>query len=41
MIADVVAYRDPYGPYLSEVTEEDADQHADCEGRVGQNIVVL
>lgn len=41
MSRDVVAYRDISGPYESEITEQDADDHADCDSRVGETIIVI
>lgn len=41
MCRDCVAYRDMTGPYTQTITEQDADDHGDCEGRVGEEIVVI
>jgi hypothetical protein len=41
MSRDVVAYRDVCGPYETEICEQDADDHADCEGRINERIVAL
>jgi hypothetical protein len=30
-----------YGPYYLRIEKEDAEASADCEGRVGENIVVV
>ena len=41
MSRDCVAYRELSGPYTTEITKQDCDDHGDCEGREGEVIVVL
>ena len=41
MVKDVVGCRELLGPYEYEITEEDSNDHADCENREGEWIVVL
>lgn len=41
MLRDVVAYADVSFVSMRVITEDDADNHADCEGRVGERIAVI
>lgn len=41
MTRDVIAYRELIGPVYRTVTHEDAENHADCEGLIGQVIVLI
>lgn len=41
MSRDVVAYRELVGPYETQISRDDADNHADCEGREGEIVVVI
>jgi hypothetical protein len=41
MRRDVVAYAELSHVFEVCISAQDADDHADCEGRVGENIVVI
>jgi hypothetical protein len=41
MVVDQIGPQIVSGPYLSTITEQNADDCGDCEGRVGEQIVIL
>lgn len=41
MARDVVAYRELLGPFYVTLDDVDESNHADCENRVGETVVVL